>query len=78
MVSISICNSILLKLNFKTGGILLNNLKRRVFYYIALKLRAFTHFAQEIVISKIRKCEIVLQELTMINNGEAKMEIKAS
>ena len=59
----SIYNSILLKLNSKTG----------VFCCIVLKLRIFTHFSQEIVISKVRKCETILQELTMINNAEAKM-----
>ena len=37
-------NSILLKLSFKNRGILLNNFKTGVLYYIVLKLWANAHF----------------------------------
>ena len=41
-----IYNLILLKLDSKNMGILLNILKRWVFYYIVLKFRVFTYFAR--------------------------------
>ena len=40
------CNLILLKLDSKNMGILLNILERGVFYYIVLKFRVFTYFAR--------------------------------